>query len=490
MKTFGHTWGNFQQASVLNYIPSILRDGNTFEYIDVTEAEKCIVKDGSNRVSTLKDYFGVGPNLTQTTDGKKPVLTSEGLTFDGISQAIRSGAATLPQPCTIYILFKQNAWGSNKVIFDGGTSTNTVLIQLSTGPNGLRVGAGTLMPANIDMPLEKFCIITVVFDGANSYYQVDNLPPVTGNWGAGSPNGFTLGAYAAIETGFSNITVKAAIVRKINDTDTSKAIIKSNLLSKHKINYPITKVNLIAISGQSNAMGFLPDTTLPNGYYGNVEKVKIYLKSITGDNFQRKNVYTNCGDQLISATPSLHGWSAEQSAAHELLTNNEDTLIVKSFYDGGRIVRWDAGLAPFTDLVDGIKKALDKNDPLLTSYPTPTLRSFLWMQGESDAIGGVTTASYEASLRSLISRLRSSDSRLSNMQFVMVKLSDRMTYAGMTVTTRGNINTAMSNVVADTANTVIIDPDIIAGTAFRADNLHYTSASLLLIGSKWKTLMA
>jgi hypothetical protein len=98
-----------------------------------------------------------------------------------------------------------------------------------------------------------------------------------------------------------------------------------------------------------------------------------------------------------------------------------------------------------------------------------------------------TTAYYEAKMRSVISRLRSSDTRLANLQIIMSKLPAIQT--AITMLQKAEINTAFSNIVADTANTFILDTDSITGLTMRADNLHYNSDSLLLIGSAWKALI-
>jgi len=109
------------------------------------------------------------------------------------------------------------------------------------------------------------------------------------------------------------------------------------------------------------------------------------------------------------------------------------------------------------------------------------------MQGETDAGNDMPTATYEAALRSVISRLRASDTRLASLQVVMCKLPDIMT--NITAGRKALINTAFTNIIADTANTLLLDPDIVVGVTMRGDNLHYTAASLLLIGSAWRDLM-
>lgn len=250
--------------------------------------------------------------------------------------------------------------------------------------------------------------------------------------------------------------------------------------------------NLIAQTGQSNAMGFYPDVELPADYQGEQKDIFINFPDYTLTAFRRMNPATNCGTNLLTAEVDAGGWSTEQSVTHDLLASTGlDVAIVKTGENGGHIGLWAAGQDAYTELENGLKAALNHTDPQMYFYNWTNL-SLLWFQGESDAILGTGTVVYEAALRDVISRIRASHASLTNLPIVMVKLPAIMVGSGeyaITETHRNEINAAYANIVADTANTAIIDTDVIVGLAMRDDDLHYTGASLLLIGSAWHDLM-
>jgi hypothetical protein len=258
--------------------------------------------------------------------------------------------------------------------------------------------------------------------------------------------------------------------------------------------YQKDAANLIAISGQSNAIGYFPtDGDLPIGYAGAQSNIWINFNQITGADFQVMNPAVNCGYDWFADPDDNTGWGAEQSLAHGLLTDTgKDVLVVKTGAESSGIALWDAGQPFYDELVAGLVKVLN-NYASEYSYERFNNISLLWMQGEYDAVMDYTTAYYEAKMRSVISRLRASDSRLANIKIVMVKLPSFMTY--LTATQRGRINTAFTNIIADTTYTYLLDPDTLAGAACyvsappSADNLHYTSATMLLIGTEAKRLI-
>ena len=251
--------------------------------------------------------------------------------------------------------------------------------------------------------------------------------------------------------------------------------------------------DIVAVSGQSNAIGYFPKDILPDSYKGYQNKIYIYFNPITGDAFQSMNPDINCGYNWFVTPNDNTGWASEQSFSHNLLAaNSNDILVVKSGEQGQRIDQWDAGMPYYTQLQGALIKAL--NNQSLYAYKSFNVKGLLWMQGESDASADATTAYYEAKMRSIISRLRASDSRLVNLKVVMLKMSDLQT-AYMTPTQRGRINTAFQNIAADTPNTYYLDTDSISGIAVyvgappSGDNLHYTAASQLLIGTAFKNLI-
>lgn len=471
-------------GTLLNY-PAILADGNTDIFFDTSKLSKMTL-DGSNRCSSIQSVIKAIA-ATQGTLNNQPVYSAaNGLSFDGSNDTLQTPAiAAMVKPITVYLVVKQNTWTLNDSIFDGITIGSGLVFQNPVSPGiALSANGGVTKITRDYLAVGNWGIVTAVLNGASSSLQVDEYDEITGNIGDGDMGGLTLGGAGGTTSYRANCSIKAVIARHVADTADSKKIIRTFLREK------FATANLIAISGQSNAVGYYPDSALPAAANGNQGEKFIYFKDLTGDEFQVMNPAVNCGYDWIADPDDNTGWGAEQGAAIDLLADTKnDVIVVKSGTADSQITAWDAGTAPFNDLVSGFKRALNNTDSLV-KYKTYEKLSLLWIQGESDAINSKTTAYYEAKMRDLIARLRASDWRLANLQIVMLKLSDLMTAFSLDATKRGEINTAFANIAADTANTVVLDPDSIAGIALRADNLHYTAASLLLIGSAWRDLMS
>ena len=465
-----------------------LGDGNTVHYSDVTEP-KTVIKNEANLVSALVDYFNSGHDILQSTDTNKPILTISGLSFDGVNDFMQSLPFTIPLPFTVYLLVRLEFWATQRCLL-GLKSSLYNIAQYGSSPNLIiTTNGGANLLNNNSLPLNEFGVIKAVFNGASSSIQINNLTPTLGNTGSNVLEGISLGNYLTIIADrYAKFTQKALIIRTGVDSDLKQLDIYTKLSAKH--NLTLNTARLIAISGQSNAIGYYPDdSVLPVDYVGDQIKIKILNPEITGMNFQLMNPAINSGFDWVANPHDNTGFGAEQSASHDLQTaTNQDVLVVKTGFNGGAISEWDAGKAPYTNLEAGLIKALDNNDALVKYKNLKTL-SLLWVQGESDAIAVQTTVYYEAKMRSLISRLRASDARLANLQVVMLKLSDLMTGFALDATKKGNVNTAFTNIVANTTGTLVLNPDVISGIALRSDNLHYTSASLLKIGTAWKALM-
>lgn len=246
--------------------------------------------------------------------------------------------------------------------------------------------------------------------------------------------------------------------------------------------------NLIALTGQSNAIGFYPDVALPAGYEEYQKDIFINFYDFTLSEFQRMHADANCGyDNILDDGDG--GWGCEQSAAHALLASGGiDVALVKSGWSGGGIVQWAAGEDAYVELEGGLLAALNHTDRQMYFYNFNVI-SLLWIQGETDAYLGTNPATYEAALRDFISRIRASHAALANMKIIILTMPAIMTgtpeYYNITEENRNGINGAYVNIAADTANVEIINADEIVGLEMRDDNLHYTAASLLLIGNEW-----
>lgn len=162
-------------------------------------------------VSQWSDQSGNGNHLLQGTDANRPPLqVDNSILFGGVAHYLKTGAFTLNQPESVYILFRQITWTINEVIFDGNASNGGNLGQSATTPN-IRLFAGTATTENTNLPLNTYGAVAGVFNGASSITRVNANAEVGGNCGASNMGGFTLGANGT-PTVFSNIQVKEVIV--------------------------------------------------------------------------------------------------------------------------------------------------------------------------------------------------------------------------------------------------------------------------------------
>lgn len=211
--------------------PPILWDGNSVAWFDMA---KNITKDGSNRISEWGDYSESGHPLLQAgADSIKPVLTADGVLFDGVDDYLKCASFTLNQPEFIYIVFRQLSWTRYEQIFDGNGNSTGYLMQDAATPD-LKISAGT-QSGVISPTLNTFVIVRALFNGASSKLILNDGTPVTGNFGAANMMGFTLGVKGSASSGFSHCEVKEAIIRKIADTAPNEAAIYNYLKDKYSL---------------------------------------------------------------------------------------------------------------------------------------------------------------------------------------------------------------------------------------------------------------
>jgi len=201
----------FRLASNLNP-PAVLRDGNTVAWYDYKDLPTLTI-DGANAVSRWNDKLGSGHDLLQATGTNQPLYTADGILFDGIDNFMDS-SFIWTQYKTIYLILKQISWAKDFYIFDNYDTNTMVLYQNTTTP-GLVLNAGNDLPQN-NLDFDVFKPIIAVYNGANSKLQIGDTI-VTGDAGANYGNGFTLAAPHSANVLFSNIKVKAIILRNVVD---------------------------------------------------------------------------------------------------------------------------------------------------------------------------------------------------------------------------------------------------------------------------------
>lgn len=273
----------FQHRSFSRLLPpDILADGNTFLRFEPSDSVS-ILKDGSGNdlaywdlnvgkeilgaeqssgeivinglykiTATQTNFFYTGcavgdifacgtikicdaNNKVQRYSGNiltQPTVSKRGLNgfFDGVLKQMQTAAATLNQPETIWLFFRQLTWVNTYYIFDGYTGSTGALIQYDASPE-LDAFAGKHSTHDPNAFLGTWNILKVTFNGVNSKLQVNDNTEITFDCGTANMGGFTL---AGLGGGNTNIEVAEGIIRhRITDTSDNNTIIKNYLKKKH-----------------------------------------------------------------------------------------------------------------------------------------------------------------------------------------------------------------------------------------------------------------
>lgn len=167
----------------------------------------------SGKVSSWGDSSNNSRPLLQATAANRPTLLSDGtVLFDGTDDYLQA-TFTLAQPFTIYATLQQVTWTSGDIVFDGVTGT-TKLTQTASTPE-LTLDGGTALSASSTIPVApKWGVFAAVFNGTSGVYQAGGgaaAASVTGDAGAGTAGGFTLGASRAPGS-YANIAVREVAI--------------------------------------------------------------------------------------------------------------------------------------------------------------------------------------------------------------------------------------------------------------------------------------
>lgn len=207
-------------------------------WFDVSQAAG--VTTGAGGIASLNDLSGNARHLAQGTSTKRPALTAAGqagrdiATFDGIDDALITGAWAQAQPLTLYIACKitANSAGSSAFVgFSGyGAPPEGVLYcaaGLRTGTT-LYAGAGL---GTIDLSDGAFHSLCAVVNGGSSVLRKD-AAEITGAAGGNAAVAISLGDATDESSVNAPVAVGEFIVYTAAHNATERAQVIAYLKSK------------------------------------------------------------------------------------------------------------------------------------------------------------------------------------------------------------------------------------------------------------------
>ena len=203
-----------------------IRAGNTVGWYDFTDATT-LTNDGGGLISEWRDKLLSGNDLTAAA-GARPTLGATGITFDGLN-TIMKGTFSNAQPVQLYMVFNYPAWVTTKTFFDGSTDITGIIYTTGVDPS-FNTGTGF---ANNTLLLNQFVILRVLFRGATSSSQVNELAKANGDMSSiANLDGITIGGRGG-GAWKSAIIVKEIVCRNVADSAPDEAAIYTYLKAKH-----------------------------------------------------------------------------------------------------------------------------------------------------------------------------------------------------------------------------------------------------------------
>lgn len=158
------------------------------------------------QVDTMANFGGVAGPLQQTLGTSRPLWQSAAINghpairLDGVDDAMwtASFGAVETQPNTIVMVVKLLSTTFGKVLVDGQRShaTNLHTIRIHDATGQWQIHAGTFVNSTGQTLNTTPHILRALFNGASSKLWIDEVEVVSGDVGAGSLGGITLGAWA------------------------------------------------------------------------------------------------------------------------------------------------------------------------------------------------------------------------------------------------------------------------------------------------------
>lgn len=147
--------------------------------------------------------------LTQGTDGARPTYSAGVLTFNGTDESLQA-TFNVPSASTVFLAVNQISWTGNDTLWSstgGATEDDWNIFQNSATPQ-IALFAGSTAASNGGLAVGAYGILVATFNGASSSLQINLGTPTTGDPGAISGTGISVGTNGNATTGWANIALK------------------------------------------------------------------------------------------------------------------------------------------------------------------------------------------------------------------------------------------------------------------------------------------
>jgi hypothetical protein len=191
-------------------------------------------------VGSVRSLGGVAAGaLTQGTAASKPTWQIAGINghptvrHDGTDDAMATAAfgALETQPNTMVMVVRLVTTGAGMVLLDGNGATNRHLIQIDNATQQWQIWAGAFISSTGQSLNTSPHILRALFNGASSSLWVDDVQVATGDPGAASLGGVTVGSYSNAGAGYAPIDWGQILVYA-GDISGNWAALRDHLLVK------------------------------------------------------------------------------------------------------------------------------------------------------------------------------------------------------------------------------------------------------------------
>jgi hypothetical protein len=442
--------------------------------------------DGNFNDSSVAGNDGTAAGTATITTDPEAIISGTGsLALDGADESFVTletpGAFSETSPWTATWWAKRGEIGLNKGMVMGLAGTTSDFIWLNDNFTGLRFRSTANTTLNFTSPKDQeIRHYALVADGAgNLSLYLDGIltQTLTGNTSFAMD---TIGKAYPTTSLHYNFQGTLDEVHVFNSALSAGQI--ATLYDEEKPGPPVTRLRIVLVAGQSNADGRAVVTELPTSPVNlqNPQNDVDLFYQVEGGSATLTTLRPGLTETSQFGPDILLG--RRLADLHQSETGTR--VVIIKYANGGTnlATQWKGG-GDATTTGDGVDYVTFQQTvtqglaALAAAYPLATLdlQSIVWLQGESDAVTGLSAA-YQANLTNFIADVRATYG--SSLPFVIARLSSAQT--ALSTTHLNAVRAAQDAVAAVDPRTAIFSTD---SFGIKTDNLHFNGSGQQSIGS-------